>query len=47
MQIESRLRWGRRLPVSETKCNRDHIGLGVFPHDVDKYTHVTLVTLGF
>ena len=34
--------WGRRLPVSETKCNRDHIGLGVFLHDANEYTHSTL-----
>ena len=42
VQIESRLRRGRRLPVSETKCNRDHIGLGVFLHDANEYTHSTL-----
>ena len=31
-----------KLSVSETKCNRDHIGLGVFLHDANEYTHSTL-----
>ena len=42
VQIESGLRLCQRLPVSETKCNRDHVGLGVFLHNVDEYTHATL-----